>query len=260
MNIYLYCGAENPHFLETAIHLQESLSKQGISCDFEGKNGPYDVMGAVGGDGTILDAANIAFKRDLPLFGVNAGRVGFLAAFDEKNIEDISEETINSLYLSERDVISVNVDGRPYRETAINDIVISREDVRKTIEVEICYNENKLGVYRCDGMIFSTATGSTAYNLAAGGPAILPEVSAMVMTPICATNAQRSVVVPMNTKIRLKMSQRPENAPIIVDGRVFTTIGKGESVTIEGDSGKLKLLLNHARDNYEILTGTRGGI
>ncbi|MBR5502439.1 MAG: NAD(+)/NADH kinase [Oscillospiraceae bacterium] len=260
MKLYLYYNAENPRFVEVAEHLSQRLAQFDICCTTDAADTQCDIVCAIGGDGTILDAAEVALERELPIFGLNAGRVGFLAAFDVHDIPHMTKRSIENLYESCRDVLVVRTqDG--HSETAINDFVFSKKDVAKTVEMEISYDDKRLGDYRCDGIIVSTATGSTAYSMSAGGPVVLPDVPAFVVTPICAYNAaQRSVLVPVDTTIRLTLSSRPDEAAVLVaDGRVSRTLQPGEVVYVTRYEKRLKLLLSPDRDVYELLAGTKKG-
>ncbi len=197
---------------------------------------------------------------NIPICGINAGRVGFLAAFDEADISDLQQGFFDKLYLSERDVLTVTLNDSDSRTIAVNDFVFFKKDICKTVEINLYTDDKKLATYRCDGIIVSTATGSTAYTLSAGGPVILPNVSAAVITPICAhTMSQHSLVVPLETKIKVVMSDRNEEIAVIADGQGVGSIGRLEFATVTKYSRKLKLLLSENRDVYELLSGTTGG-
>ena len=261
MKLLLYFNAENPRFVEVAQQLQSHLAQFDVLCTTDRNAQDCDILCAIGGDGTILDAAEIALEREMPVFGLNAGRVGFLAAFDVKDIPSMTKQSIEQLYESRRDVIVMCTEDGSHRETAINDFVFAKQDVAKTVEMEISYDGKSLGGYRCDGIIISTATGSTAYSMSAGGPVVLPDVPAIVVTPICAYNAaQRSVLLPVDTTIKLTLSPRPDEAAVLVaDGRIGHVLKSGESVYVTRYEKQLKLLLSHERDVYELLAGTRKG-
>ncbi len=257
-----YCIMNGPGelFGDAADRFERKLKEFGFQTGRDPYDGKYDALFAIGGDGTILDAAIDAVSLDIPLCGINAGRVGFLAAFDETDIESMESDFFDRLYLSERDLLCASINGGPYDNIAVNDFVFFKRNIAKTVELNLFTDENKLATYRCDGMIVSTATGSTAYTLSAGGPVILPNVAATVITPICAhINAQHSLVVPLDTGIKVTLSDRDESVAVIADGQDIGTIGRLESACVTRYERKLKLMLSEKRDVYELLSGTTGG-
>ena len=259
MRCCVICGTGN-RFTAASDKFISKLKMFGFDTGTDPYDGKYDVIFAVGGDGTILDASVDAVALDVPICGINAGRVGFLAAFDESDIDDLGADFLNKLYLSERDLLTVSINGEKKQEIAVNDFVFFKKDICKTVELNLFTDDKKLATYRCDGIIVSTATGSTAYTLSAGGPVILPDVSATVITPICAhTTSQHSLVVPLDTSIKVMMSARDEEVAIIADGQDVGSISKNESATVTRYGKKLKLMLSEERDVYELLSGTNGG-
>ncbi len=257
-----FCIVSGPveRFGNAADRLEQKLERFGFETGRDPYEGKYDALFAVGGDGTLLDASTDAVALDIPICGINAGRIGFLAAFDESDIESLEKDFYSRLYLSERDLLCVSVNGGAYDQTALNDFVFFKRDISKTVEINLFTDDKKLATYRCDGIIVSTATGSTAYTLSAGGPVILPNVAATVITPICAhITAQHSLVVPLDTSIKVTMSDRNEEVAIIADGQDIGTIGRAESASVTRYDRKLKLLLSEKRDVYELLSGTTGG-
>lgn len=252
-NILVICNGNYP---ELGTQLVARLHEIGYNSDQEGDKDPYDVVCAIGGDGTILDAAEIAIQKGIPVFGINTGRVGFLAAFEKEIIPVITQSDIDSLYLSERAVLTSSLDKN---DTAINEFAIVKENIAKSIEMSVRCNGIDLGVFRCDGILIATSTGSTAYNLAAGGPVMMPEIPCIVLTPICAFNvARRSIVLPSTGRITVTMSTRNENAHIISDGSDIGILGPGSCIEIYQPDRKLQLLLSHNRDTYELIAGTAG--
>ena len=177
MNIYIL---HNSSSADTAGRLMKRFRDLGISCGTSGDREDYDALCAVGGDGTILDAAVQAVRRDLPLFGVNTGRVGFLAAFDSDSADTITAEDIEGLYLSRRSTLLCRAGEA--EAICLNEVGILKQEVGKTIQTEVIAEGFSLGIYRSDGILISTPTGSTAYNLSAGGPVLFPELQCCVVT------------------------------------------------------------------------------
>ena len=174
----------------------------------------------IGGDGTLLSVVEEATKHQVPAFGVNQGKLGFLATYTESQIKKHFEEVLAGKY---------NIVARPILKCkfvngkiayALNDLVIKNEHATKLIPLQVLSNKHLITEYRCDGLIFAAPTGSTAYNLSAGGPIIHPSVRVMVMTPICPhTLTNRSVVVGDQTKITIHCTDSETVAQINLDGR-----------------------------------------
>jgi NAD+ kinase len=146
-----------------------------------------DILMAVGGDGTVLRAAGDAIRAGKPLVGVNTGRVGFLTQLEPGELDLLSQLVAGDYKLYEPMLLEalVTEEGRQASYTALNDIVIRREDTNRILTIDVHDGESLVMRQRADGIIFATPTGSTAYSLSAGGPVVSPELSAVILTPIC---------------------------------------------------------------------------
>jgi len=180
-----------------------------------------DLCIVVGGDGTLLGVLNAALESGAAVLGVNLGKLGFLATFTQEEAERDLHALIRGQYrINERSVLEcTTASGRS--AYALNDIVIKETDGSGLIRLQVAANGNSVSEYHCDGLIFATPTGSTAYNLSAGGPIIGPKVRAIAMTPICPhTLGNRSVIFDHSTEITVA-SREPGPCPrITVDGRM----------------------------------------
>jgi NAD+ kinase len=149
-----------------------------------------DLAVVLGGDGTILGASALVADEGVPVLGINLGRLGFLAPFDPAEAQDaLAQALAGKLATSERMRLSVTyhpVDGEPVSRMGLNDAVIHQGSMARLVELEAQVDGEVVSVYRADGLIVCTPTGSTAHNLAAGGPIIMPGHEAMAITPICA--------------------------------------------------------------------------
>ena len=132
-----FCIVSGPveRFGNAADRLEQKLERFGFETGRDPYEGKYDALFAVGGDGTLLDASTDAVALDIPICGINAGRIGFLAAFDESDIESLEKDFYSRLYLSERDLLCVSVNGGAYDQTALNDFVFFKRDISKTVEI-----------------------------------------------------------------------------------------------------------------------------
>ena len=194
----------------------------------------FDMLISIGGDGTILRAATLVRDSGVPILGINAGRLGFLATVQKENIATFMQFVIDKKYtLSKRTLLSVTC--TPPNESiqkmdfAMNEITVSRKDTTSMITIDTYLNNEFLNSYWADGLIISTPTGSTGYSLSCGGPILTPDVKSIVITPIAPHNlTARPLVVPDETEIRLKVSGREENYLVSLDSRVTSV--KNESI------------------------------
>ncbi|MEN8235019.1 MAG: NAD(+)/NADH kinase [Actinomycetota bacterium] len=185
----------------------------------------------VGGDGTVLRAARLALPRDLPIAGVNVGRVGYLAEFSVGEI-DAFAAALASDRLRVLEVMTADVKGPGFTASGINDVVIEKVESERIIEIGVAINGRRFADYRTDGLIVATPLGSTAYSLSAGGPVVDPEVEALVLTPIAPHSLlSRSIVVSPEAVIEVSVEiDRP--ARVNVDGREVAIVEPGESVSV----------------------------
>ena len=210
----------------------------------------FDIMISIGGDGTILRAATLVRDSGIPILGINAGRLGFLAMVQKEEIAEFLQLIIEKKYtISERNLISLT--GTPEIPEisdinfAMNEISVSRKDTTSMITIETYLNDEFLNSYWADGLIISTPTGSTGYSLSCGGPILTPNVSSLVITPIAPHNLNaRPLVIPDDTIIRLKITGREEHYLVSLDSRMASV--KNESVlTIQKTPFKIKMVEIH---------------
>ena len=210
----------------------------------------FDIMISIGGDGTILRAATLVRDSGIPILGINAGRLGFLAMVQKEEIAEFLQLIIEKKYtISERNLISLT--GTPEIPEisdinfAMNEISVSRKDTTSMITIETYLNDEFLNSYWADGLIISTPTGSTGYSLSCGGPILTPNVSSLVITPIAPHNLNaRPLVIPDDTIILLKITGREEHYLVSLDSRIASV--KNESVlTIQKTPFKIKMVEIH---------------
>lgn len=207
----------------------------------------FDIFISVGGDGTILKSVNFIHDLDIPIMGINTGRLGFLATVNKEEIE----QTVNALLkkdykISERSLLCILTD--PEIESlcsnnfALNEIAVSRKNTTSMITIDTWLDDEYLTAYWADGLIISTPTGSTGYSLSCGGPVITPATKALVITPIAPHNLNaRPLVIKDNTKITLKVSGREDDFMVSMDSRI-ATLKKETTITIKKAPFKLKMV------------------
>ena len=198
----------------------------------------FDMLVSIGGDGTILRAAALVRDSGVPILGINAGRLGFLATVQKDNIAEFLQFIIEKKYsLSKRTLLSLTTS--PENESiqeinfALNEISVSRKETTSMITVETYLNGEFLNSYWADGLIIATPTGSTGYSLSCGGPILTPDVRSFVVTPIAPHNLNaRPLVITDDTEIKLKVSGREENYLVSLDSRI-TSINNETILTIK---------------------------
>ena len=186
----------------------------------------FEALISIGGDGTILKAATFIRDKNIPIIGINAGRLGFLATVQYENIEPLLQKVIQKEYIiSKRSLLSVRTnpeyDNFKELDFALNEVTVARKDTTSMITIETSLNNEYLTSYWADGLIVSTPTGSTGYSLSCGGPVLTPEVASFVVTPMAPHNLNaRPLVITDDTEITLKVSGREEQFLISLDSRI----------------------------------------
>lgn len=207
----------------------------------------FDMLVSIGGDGTILRAAALVGDSGIPILGVNAGRLGFLASVQKDNIADFLQLVLEKKYsISKRTLLSLRC--IPENESikainfAMNEISVSRKDTTSMITIDTYLNDEFLNSYWADGLIIATPTGSTGYSMSCGGPILTPDVKSLVITPIAPHNlTARPLVIPDKTEIRLKVSGREENYLVSLDSRI-TSIKNESTLIIKKTPFKINMI------------------
>jgi NAD+ kinase len=199
-----------------------------------------------GGDGTMLRVAREAAGSRTPILGINIGGLGFLTAVSSPELARALNQVWNSDFMLESRALieaSGQCSGRSLRQCALNDIVISRGAVARLIELEVTVDRQLLTRYRCDGLIVSSPTGSTAYALGAGGAIVSPTAEVFSITPICPhTLSNRSVIVSLASRIQVKViSPKPETI-LSADGQGLSELAAGDVVTVRRSRHTVRLL------------------
>lgn len=216
------------NFLEL-IHANEDIDKAYPHFStFEELDKSYDLFFSIGGDGTMLKTVTYVRDLDIPIVGINTGRLGFLATIKKEAIEHSVLQILEGKYqLSERSLLEVKTDSNQEAfgdlNFALNEIAVSRKNTTSMISVATMLDGEALTNYWADGLIISTPTGSTGYSLSCGGPVITPGTSSFVLTPIAPHNLNaRPLVIADHTEITLRVSGREEQHLISLDSRIAT--------------------------------------
>ncbi|MFC3909767.1 NAD(+) kinase [Legionella dresdenensis] len=207
-----------------------------------------DIIIVIGGDGSLLSAARMAISVDVPVIGVNRGRLGFLTDISPQDIETQLGAVLDGQYQEEQRFLlktSIHDNQNVYFQgNALNDVVLSRGTETHLIEFDVYIDQQFVSHYRSDGMILATPTGSTAYALSAGGPIMHPQLSAIVLVPMFSHSlSSRPLVVDSQVSIDLQISKRNESdLRISCDGHESRLVKPGQQVTIEKNAQRLRLL------------------
>lgn len=209
-----------------------------------------DFILVLGGDGTYLSAVRWSQNVSIPILGVNMGSLGFLTVHLKEKLYECLQQTLDGkMILDQRPLLDVQVGVRKKHALALNDVVIERGVTSRLIDTSVYLNNRWMYSLKSDGLIVSSATGSTAYNLAAGGPILYPNVQAFVVTPICPHSlTHRPVLFPDNQTLKVKIENAAEGALLTVDGRKQSELSKSSSVIIK-KSSKLHQSLRTSKEN-----------
>ncbi len=254
----ILANTEKDKNYETAEYIRTLIKAAGKQCVMvndrlseEKKEGyinaneiPEDVecLLILGGDGTMIQAAKDFCHLEIPLLGVNLGTLGFLTEVERQNIEDALEKIFAGNYKIEHRMMLEGIkeeEGEQvYRGIALNDVVLNKSRECRLVTLHVYVNEELMDTYICDGLIFSTPTGSTAYNLSAGGPVLTPEVKAMIITPICPHSLnKRSLVLSCKDNITVEIGKSKQfmddYAVVNVDGSNTMELVTGEKLFIQ---------------------------
>jgi len=229
------------------------ISQKGIN--FDTMCSECDFLVSLGGDGTLLSLVRKSYGSNKPVLGINAGNLGFLADITIDDVPKFLEQLHAGDYrIDNRMMIEGYVEQEGERQSfyAFNDVVITRPTISKMVQIDAYINKEWFNAYRGDGLIVSTPTGSTAYNLASGGPVVYPLTDAFIMTPICPHSlTQRPLVMPAEFTIRL--SSNEDKVVVMVDGQDGYELEAGEILAIKGASVGARMLHKNERDYFSIL-------
>jgi NAD+ kinase len=217
-----------------------------------------DMVVVLGGDGTLLYAAGLVSDQGVPILGVNLGRLGFLTSSGAADAREAVEAAVaGRLRIEERMRLEVRFrtpEGADTRRAVINDAVISQAGMARLIELDAHLDGAHITRYRSDGLIVSTPTGSTAYNLSAGGPILSPGISAMILTPICPhTLTNRPLVVAADGTLTIEVASDVDQVLLTLDGQSARPLARGDRVEISRAPQPMRLFRSVHAGYFDIL-------
>ncbi len=181
-----------------------------------------EACAVIGGDGSILSTVKEAVTHQVPTFGINWGRLGFLSSFSADDAQSHFLDLLKGQFIIHHRPVLKVLCANNYKGYALNDLVVKHKHLTRMLWLRVLSNNEWVTDYGCDGLILATPTGSTAYNLSAGGPIVLPEIEVLTMTPICPhTLSNRSVIFPKNCQLEIECKNNQEQAGISLDGQIY---------------------------------------
>ncbi len=221
-----------------------------------------DVIIVLGGDGTLLSVARSAATAGVPVLGINYGSLGFLTSSIREESAGAISDLLSGRYVStHRMMLRARVhngrsptDGDDRVRDVLNDAVVNKTSLARIVQLELMIDGDFVSRYRADGLIVATPTGSTAYSLAAGGPIVMPEVEAIVVSPISPHSlANRPLVLPGEAVISVRVLSKDQDIVLTLDGQEGIQVHPGEIVTVERSPLRFELLLTGQRSYFEVL-------
>ncbi len=235
------------------------LKKKGIKFDLNTISATMDILIILGGDGTLLHIAEEAARHSIPVIGINLGHLGFLTELTQTEANEALERIISgSISVENRLMLKAglikNGTNQGYRY-ALNDVVLNKNSLDRVLQLRAQAGEEFITTYKADGLIISTPTGSTAYNLSAGGPLVYPGLASILVTPICPFMlSSRPVLLPADVTITARFdTQNDTEANIIIDGQPSWILQKDDILEIEAAEHPLQLIVSPHRDYFAIL-------
>jgi NAD+ kinase len=212
----------------------------------------------LGGDGTLLSVARLVGDHDVPILGVNLGGLGFLTEITLEELYRVLEKVVQGDFITdERVVLNASVVRRGERMAefiVLNDAVINKGALARIIDLETTINGEYLTTFKSDGLILSTPTGSTAYNLSAGGPIVYPSLHCIIITPICPhTLTNRPIMIPDDVEIRAMLKTKQQEVILTLDGQQGFTLEFEDIVEVKKAEGHIFLIKSPYRHYFEVL-------
>ena len=260
-NVVIVTKPKQPDVARVAGELVQWFKTKKITAALEPKAATAaDLAVVLGGDGTLLAAARLLGDRQVPIVAVNYGGLGFLTEVTLNEMYPVLERVLAGEFVTELRMmmdLHVSREGkRVAKYRALNDVVINKGTLSRMIELEAHVDGQYVSRFRADGLIISTPTGSTAYNISAGGPIIFPTMSAMVVTPICShTLTNRPIVLPEGVKIDIMLCSAQDDVYVTVDGQVGLQLRIDDRLVVEKSDVALKLVAPADKNYFDVLRG-----
>jgi NAD+ kinase len=251
---------DSPSVQQVGIELVEWLIKKGVEARLDKIEPEMDLLVILGGDGTLLHVADKASRHDIPVIGINLGNLGFLTEIAEDEMYQALEEVMSGGgNLEKRMMLKVRLVNGSSQESvtplfALNEVAIVKGTVERVIRLFSWADDEYITTYKADGLIISTPTGSTAYNLSAGGPVVHAKLNALLLTPICPFMLEsRPVLLAPGTRVTTQLADPASDVKVMVDGRFSWEMSKDDCLVVEAARKPLKLYSSRKQGYFTIL-------
>ena len=245
---------------ETGRRLRDWFASHGVEARLNRIETDMDMVVILGGDGTLLHVAPEASSLDIPVLGINLGYLGFLTEVAADEMHQALTAVLDGLVrVEQRMMLRVFLEPgqgkeKPPERFALNEVVISKSSTARITRLRSWADREYITTYRADGLIISTPTGSTAYNLSAGGPIVQPELEAILVTPICPFMLEsRPVLLAADTKVTTRLDGAREDVKVIIDGCHVWNMGSDDSLVVERAPKPLRLISSPHKGYFAIL-------
>lgn len=217
-----------------------------------------DLIVVLGGDGTLLAAARLVGRRDVPILGVNLGHLGFLTATTLEALYPTLESVLRGDYAAEERMVlaaSLSRDGNVLAEhLVLNDVVLAKGAQGRLVDLEVSADGQLMTAYRADGLIIATPTGSTAYNLSAAGPILFPTIEAVVLTPICSHSlTNRPIVLPATVRLEVALLADSPDVVLWLDGQPGLPVTAKDVVRVRRADARIRLIRDPQKTYFQVL-------
>jgi NAD+ kinase len=251
-NIEVFIFSHFYNFLTNKIDLHSSVQQFSSHVDLVG----IDFLFSLGGDGTLLETTTLVREKEIPVMGINTGRLGFLSTIATNEIDfAIDSLKKGDFYLDTRTLLSLEMDENPFFEynLALNEVTLQKKDTSSMITIHTFLDGNFLNTYWADGLIIATPTGSTAYSLSCNGPIVLPNSGNIIITPIAPHNLNvRPLVIPDNIELTLKVEGRTDNFLVALDSR-SESVAVSSELKIKKSENQISLIRLSGHDYLNTL-------
>lgn len=250
----------SPDVKQVGVQLVDWFNGKGITARLDAIEPEMDLLVVLGGDGTLLHVADQASRHDIPVVGINLGNLGFLTEVPEDQMYEALEEILSGNgKLENRMMLKVGLVNESSMEDvaplfALNEVVIVKGNAERVIRLYSWADEEYITTYKADGLIISTPTGSTAYNLSAGGPIVHAQLNTLLVTPICPFMLEsRPVLLSPETRVTTQLADPATDVKVMVDGRFSWEMQKNDCLVVEAARKPLKLYSSPQKGYFTIL-------
>jgi NAD+ kinase len=260
-NVVIFTKPKQADVARVAGELSEWFQRRKVTASITPETASAaDLAVVVGGDGTLLAAARFLGDRQIPIVAINHGGLGFLTEVTLDEMYPALERVLAGQFVIEHrmmmDIHVLRSNKRLAEYRALNDVVINKGTLSRMIDLDASVDGQYVSRFRADGLIVATPTGSTAYNISAGGPIIFPTMGAMIVTPICShTLTNRPIVLPEDVKVEITLRSAQDDVYVTVDGQVGLKLEMDDHLVVQKSNVAVKLVAPADKNYFDVLRG-----